>query len=559
MADNWVSPTSHNDPDSKWVMEVDAYDGDTGSSAANTAVNYDHYLELTIAAIQCDKVRIYAQDIYITGYNPDLDIDVYYSSAWHNIFSGTITKLAWVEKAIGSTQTVTKARVKSNTSDKTLRIYEFEFNLLPPIVETDACTDVKSTSFDANGDIIASGGATKRGFHYSKVFDNFEWGSDGDPLSDDGGAIDWTISAGGTSKAEIDTAQHYSGTRSARLYRDGTNSPLAYFTQSPVASNQVIQFRARKDDAAYLQLLHSDASYSIFVVVKTDETIRYNDGVEKDTGATVSTDTWFCLAIKNVNWVAHTYDIYLDGVLIKQGAAMRNAAYVPSKIRFGNFDGDSNIYLDEVAVWDVEDESGSFSEGTYSLEITGLDSGTAYYVQAFAENTIGFGYGVVVTCRTIIAKVLSDTVAINDALVKSVSITKAEMVTISDTIVKAISLAKADTITIADSISKALSLVKADAVTITDSISKAVSIVKADAMAITDALIAHIGLGLSIVLSDVVTIRDRLVGELRVKIYLKQSIARMQIKGMDIARMQVKRMGIDKMPLYRWIIRRWTA
>lgn len=153
----------------------------------------------------------------------------------------------------------------------------------------------------------------------------------------------------------------------------------------------------------------------------------------------------------------------------------------------------------------------------------------------------------------------SDSVAISDAIVKSIGLFKIDTVAIADTIVKAISLAKADTVTIADSISKAISLGKADTVTITDSISKRISIVKADAMAIADSIAVHIGLGLTIALSDIVTITDRLVGELRVKVYLKQSIARMQIKGLDIARMSIKKMGIDKMPLYRWITRRWTA
>jgi len=60
-------------------------------------------------------------------------------------------------------------------------------------------------------------------------------------------------------------------------------------------------------------------------------------------------------------------------------------------------------------------------------------------------------------------------------------------------------------------------------------------------------------------LSDIVTITDRLVGELRVKTYLKQRIARMQIKGIGIARMSINKMGIARMPLFRWIIRRWTA
>jgi len=155
----------------------------------------------------------------------------------------------------------------------------------------------------------------------------------------------------------------------------------------------------------------------------------------------------------------------------------------------------------------------------------------------------------------------ADTVSIADSETKTIGLGKAETVAIADTIIKAVSLGKADTVTISDSFDRVVAYVRAlaDTVTITDSISKAVSIVKADTIAITDSIVVGIGYRLNIVLSDIVAITDRLVGELRIKAYLKQSISRMEVKGMDIAKMSIKRMGIDRMPLFRWIIRRWTA
>lgn len=124
----WVSPTGHLDPGNVWTNEVNVYDEDEGSFA-HTDDEVD-YLELTLTApISCDKVRIYADDYAIAHTDPDLDIDLYYSGAWHNIFSGLITKLTWVEKTIGSTQTVEKARVKfNNTAGWLHRLHEFEFN-----------------------------------------------------------------------------------------------------------------------------------------------------------------------------------------------------------------------------------------------------------------------------------------------------------------------------------------------------------------------------------------------------------------------------------------------
>jgi len=125
----WVSPTGHDDPSSNWAYESNAYDDDTGSGAFT---NDPEYLELTHSAILCDKVRIYAAKMFKGElYDPNIDIDVYYGEAWHNIFSGTITKQTWVEKAIGSTESVTKARVRCPTlvgGIVGLRLYEFDFN-----------------------------------------------------------------------------------------------------------------------------------------------------------------------------------------------------------------------------------------------------------------------------------------------------------------------------------------------------------------------------------------------------------------------------------------------
>jgi len=150
--------------------------------------------------------------------------------------------------------------------------------------------------------------------------------------------------------------------------------------------------------------------------------------------------------------------------------------------------------------------------------------------------------------------VKSSTLAIADSLSKAVGLNKSESVSISDSIAKTMGLVKAELVTIADTFTKAMDYVLslADTVGITDSISKAISIVKADTMAIADAMTILIG-GVAHILNlfDTVVITDSLEGVIRVKTYLKQAIARVQVKGMDIVRMQVKRMNIAKTHLFR--------
>lgn len=126
----WVSPTGHNDPSEAWANEVRAYDENLGLWAQTSTTGA--YLELTHAVLSCDKVRIYCWHEWKTvKSDPDIDIDIYYSEAWHNIFSGTVTKETWIEKEIGSTQNVTAARVKCNDTLGGFDIFdlaEFDFN-----------------------------------------------------------------------------------------------------------------------------------------------------------------------------------------------------------------------------------------------------------------------------------------------------------------------------------------------------------------------------------------------------------------------------------------------
>lgn len=127
-AGGWVSPTGHDDPDSQWTWEDRAYDEDTGNFAY--VVNNEYWLELTLgSAISCDKVRIYCEQYTgDTSYDLDIKVDVYYSSDWHNIHDGIVTKNTWVELPIGSTQSVDKARVCTNTGvSASRRLKEFDF------------------------------------------------------------------------------------------------------------------------------------------------------------------------------------------------------------------------------------------------------------------------------------------------------------------------------------------------------------------------------------------------------------------------------------------------
>jgi len=124
----WVSPTGFVDGGGSWTSEILAYDEDTGTYASETipAVGWGNYLELTHAAIDCDKVQIWC------SYQANVDlmeVDVYYGGAWHNIYSGPATVGAYVEYPIGGTESVTAMRIRFSVTKKSrwVGVHEADF------------------------------------------------------------------------------------------------------------------------------------------------------------------------------------------------------------------------------------------------------------------------------------------------------------------------------------------------------------------------------------------------------------------------------------------------
>jgi len=126
----WILPTGFNDPGECWDAEAEAYDGEkiTRATSVVPASSWGCYLELTCAAISCSKVRFYAY-YYATSID-QISLDVYYSGTWHNIYEGIFADREWVEKEIGSIQTVTAMRAKFhniNLTRKAAYCYETAF------------------------------------------------------------------------------------------------------------------------------------------------------------------------------------------------------------------------------------------------------------------------------------------------------------------------------------------------------------------------------------------------------------------------------------------------
>lgn len=129
----WVSPTGFVDGSGQWSDEPYAYDDDTGTAAEGWAAksSWSAYLELTISAIACDKVRFWAR--YSVSSATSIDLYVFYDEDWHHVYEGAYPDREWVEKEIpAGTKSVTKAKVRFYNSDpdnvRNPYLFEFDFN-----------------------------------------------------------------------------------------------------------------------------------------------------------------------------------------------------------------------------------------------------------------------------------------------------------------------------------------------------------------------------------------------------------------------------------------------
>jgi len=126
----WVSPTGF--VDGVWTDESLAYDEDTGTYAYGAVPKggWSGYIEFSIDAIDCNKVRAWVNEGIVNVSN--WEVDVYYSGAWNNIFTGSEPLYGqYVEFPIGSTESVTGMRLRTYSTKAASAgalVYEVDFD-----------------------------------------------------------------------------------------------------------------------------------------------------------------------------------------------------------------------------------------------------------------------------------------------------------------------------------------------------------------------------------------------------------------------------------------------
>jgi len=129
----WVSPTGFVDEDTVWNNEGNAYDENTGTFTHQAMVpdseRWSSFIELTHAALDCDKVRFWC--LYDGTNRKNVDVDVYYGDTWVDVYEGVVASGEFVEKdVLAGEQSITALRFRQTVGagvGLNIILYEADF------------------------------------------------------------------------------------------------------------------------------------------------------------------------------------------------------------------------------------------------------------------------------------------------------------------------------------------------------------------------------------------------------------------------------------------------
>jgi hypothetical protein len=209
------------------------------------------------------------------------------------------------------------------------------------------------------------------------LYDDFERGINGDPI---GGS--WTVTNG---SVIISTTQAYQGTRAMKLVggvaTPGVDTPLIATGNYTIT---LFQWRDNHNgDGAYIQ--HGNGAKVIDTLTDGFENIQYYDGALHDTGVNATNLIWQSFELNDISFTAGTYDIWHEGIKIKNDATTWASALIANKIALAtSAPAGQDVYIDYVIVrawtdneptwgaWSGIGEEPSASAGSLSIYIDGV-------------------------------------------------------------------------------------------------------------------------------------------------------------------------------------------
>ena len=174
------------------------------------------------------------------------------------------------------------------------------------------------------------------------VFDDFERGSNGEAI-----AGIWNE---GSPHVNISTDHAYTGSRCAKFV--GASGSAQWVMVDVNAGDISINLKLWKEDAAAgFIFIHGNGTKTPYWYVGGEEYIHWSDTSDHYVYGAITRDAWTSYQVRNFNYSAYTYDIYVDP-MSKTGAVMKSGAgYLNKLLLYHNPSGSGrDIYIDNFYV-----------------------------------------------------------------------------------------------------------------------------------------------------------------------------------------------------------------
>jgi hypothetical protein len=235
--------------------------------------------------------------------------------------------------------------------------------------------------------------------------ETFEWGANTDHLHS-GGFVPWDALS--NDQATISTDQAYTGTRGGKFAGHATPG-MGYFAL-PVGNDYTLHIKVYKETLQQycIPIRHGNGVSTIQIAIDSAENLLYcasagddpaDPSTWTDTTKNITADAWNLIEIRNINWAAKTYDIYLNSLLAKSGATMYDAATYANVwlIQSTDINAGQDFYVDNIVVagkWAKTEDITESAPGHNFRPIHVLNGGGHFellwfYTERYA-NTVGW-------------------------------------------------------------------------------------------------------------------------------------------------------------------------
>lgn len=251
-------------------------------------------------------------------------------------------------------------------------------------VEHDSVGTTATTFYVYYGNAGASSVSDIDATFSAELGDDFERGNDGDAPGNG-----WAQTSG---NVEIDTGRDigdetgFQGTRSLLIEDDGVDNGQTIQTCAH-SENHAVRMRLYKEDATkHVVILgyNTVGNTQIYFRIGNDEEIDYYDGTFHGTGVYLTPDDWNLMEIRDIDYTAETYAVYVNGSTAS-GCAMNSGSANDDEISINQPEAGLSGSVDNFVIRNYRSTELTF--GSWGSEETGEPVVTTSAASSVEETT----------------------------------------------------------------------------------------------------------------------------------------------------------------------------